>query len=131
MLTETKNWMDSSEYDFTTAEHMLQTGRYIYVVFMCHLAMEKLLKAILHEVTGSLPPKTHDLIYLLKLANVPMPDHLLEFVGKINSASIVTRYPEDLSRILSAYPAAVAREYFNKSQEVLEWLRQDRRLTEL
>ena len=129
MLTETKNWIDSSEYDFTTAKHMLQRGRYIYVVFMCHLAIEKLLKAILHEVTGSLPPKTHDLIYLLKLAHLHMPDHLSEFVGKINSASIVTRYPEDLSRILSAYPAAVAREYFNRSREVLEWLRQDRRLT--
>jgi HEPN domain-containing protein len=129
MRPETKNWMDSSEYDFTTAEHMLQTSRYIYVVFMCHLAIEKLLKAILHEVTGSLPPKTHDLIYLLKLADVEMPDHLLVFVGKINSASIVTRYPEDLSRILSAYPATVARDYFNQSREVLEWLKQDRRLT--
>jgi HEPN domain-containing protein len=97
---------------------------------MCHLAIEKLLKAILHEVTGSPPPKTHDLIYLLKLADVHMPDHLLEFIGKVNSASIVTRYPEDLSKILSAYPAAVARDYFNKAREVLEWLRQDRRLRE-
>lgn len=129
MRTETKSWIDSSDYDFTTAEHMLQTGRYIYVVFMCHLAMEKLLKAIVHEMTGNLPPQTHDLIYLLKLADVHMPDHLLEFMGKINSASIVTRYPEDLSRILSAYPLAVARDYFNQSREVLEWLRQDRRLT--
>ena len=119
MLTETKNWIDSSEYDFTTAKHMLQRDRYIYVVFMCHLTIGKLLKAILHEVTGSLPPKTHDLIYLLKLAPLHMSDHLSEFVGKINSASIVTRYPEDLSKILSAYPAAVAREYFNRSREVL------------
>ena len=79
------------------------------------------MKAILHEVTGSLPPKTHDLIYLLKLADVHMPDHLLVFVGKINSASIVTRYPEDLSRILSAYPVTVARDYFSQSREVLEW----------
>ena len=130
MLKETKNWMDSSEYDFTTAEHMLQTGRYIYVVFMCHLAIEKLLKAILHEVTGSPPPKTHDLIYLLKLADVHMPDYLLEFTGKVNSASIVTRYPEDLSKILFAYPEVVARDYFNKAREVLEWLRQEKRLRE-
>ena len=108
---------------------MLQTGRYIYVVFMCHLAIEKLFKAILHEVAGSPPPKTHDLIYLLKLADVHMPDHLLEFIGKVNSASIVTRYPEDLSKILSSFPAAVARDYFNKAREVLEWLRQDRRLS--
>lgn len=101
MLTETKNWIDSSDYDFTTANHMLQTGRYIYVIFMCHLAIEKLLKGILHEVTGSLPSKTHDLISLLKLADLQMPDHLSEFIGKINNASVVTRYPEDLTKILS------------------------------
>jgi len=129
MRPETKNWMVSSEYDFTTAEHMLQTGRYIYVIFMCHLAIEKLLKAILHEGTGNLPPKTHDLISLLKLAEIQMPDDLLVFIGKVNSASVVTRYPEDLSKILSAYPAGIAKDYFNQSREVLEWLRQDRRLT--
>src|SRR4030042_3129996 len=123
MLKETQNWIDSSDYDFITADHMLQTERHIYVVFMCHLAIEKLLKAILHEVTGSPPPKTHDLIYLLKLADVHMPDYLLEFTGKVNSASIVTRYPEDLSKILSAYSAVVARDYFNKAREVLEWLK--------
>jgi len=128
MLGETKNWIDSSEYDFTTAEHMLQTGRNIYVVFMCHLAIEKLLKAILHEMVGTPPPKTHDLIYLLKLADVHMPDPLLEFVGKVNNASIVTRYPEDLTKILSSFPAAVAKDYFIKAREVLEWLKQDKRL---
>jgi hypothetical protein len=36
----------------------------------------------LHELAGSPPPKTHDLIYLLKLADVHMPDHLLEFPEK-------------------------------------------------
>src|SRR4030042_1554598 len=128
MLKETQNWIDSSDYDFITADHMLQTERYIYVVFMCHLAIEKLLKAILHEVSGSLPSKTHDLIYLLKMADVRMPDHLSEFIGKINNASVVTRYPEDLSQILSAYPASVARDYFNKAREVLEWLKKDKRL---
>jgi len=33
-------------------------------------------------IAGSPPPKTHDLIYLLKLADVHMPDHLLEFPEK-------------------------------------------------
>jgi HEPN domain-containing protein len=40
-----QNWIDSAEYDLETARHMLKTGRYLYVVFMCHLALEKTLKA--------------------------------------------------------------------------------------
>jgi hypothetical protein len=39
-----------------------------------------------------------------------MPENFLEFVGKINNASIVMRYPEDLSRIINAYPEVVAKE---------------------
>lgn len=128
MLKETKNWIDSSDYDFKTPEHMLQTGRYIYVIFMCHIAIEKLLKALVHETTGKLPPKTHDLIYLLRIADVHMPEKILEFVGKINSASVVTRYPEDLSKIINAYPEVIAKEYFNNTGEVLNWIRQDKRL---
>lgn len=131
MLKETKNWIESSDYDAQTATHMLQTGRYIYVIFMCHLAIEKLLKAIVHEDTGKLPHKTHDLIYLLQITKINLPEHLLEFVGKINNASIVTRYPEDLSKIISAYPERVAKEYLNCTYEVITWLKQDARLMKL
>lgn len=29
-------WIEMSDYDFDTAKAMLQTGRYLYVGFMCH-----------------------------------------------------------------------------------------------
>lgn len=49
MKKETENWLAMVEYDLITARHMLGTGRYVYVIFMCHLAMEKALKAIVCE----------------------------------------------------------------------------------
>ena len=45
MKKEVKNWLDSAKYDLETAEHMFNTGRYVYTIFMCHLALEKILKA--------------------------------------------------------------------------------------
>lgn len=103
---------------------MLATGRFLYVVFMCHLALEKMLKAHVTEVTQSVPPKTHDLIYLVKKSGLVLPQSYLEFIGKINSASVPTRYPEDLQRILVQYPEPIARDYLEKTEEVLQWLRQ-------
>ena len=38
-------WTDLSDYDFDTAEAMLVSGRYLYVGFMCHQSIEKILKA--------------------------------------------------------------------------------------
>jgi HEPN domain-containing protein len=39
-----KYWIDLSDYDLETAEAMLSSGRYLYVGFMCHKAIEKIIK---------------------------------------------------------------------------------------
>ena len=124
MKEETNNWLDMVEYDLTTAKQMLKTGRFVYVVFMCHLAIEKALKAIVCEETNKVPPKTHDLIYLINLGRVVLSGDLLDFVGVINNAGIVTRYPEDLSKLVSSYPRDIAKVYLEKTQEVIKCLRQ-------
>ncbi len=124
MKPDTRNWLDMSEYDVETARHMLATGRYLYVVFMCHLALEKMLKAHVTAVTQSIPPKTHDLIYLVKQSGLAMPQPYLDFIGKINNASVPTRYPDDLPKMIAQYPESVVRDYLERTEEVLQWLRQ-------
>ena len=59
-------WLKQSDYDLKTAKAMLDAGRFIYCVFMCHLALEKILKAFVAIETKQLPPKTHDLIALIR-----------------------------------------------------------------
>jgi predicted nucleotidyltransferase/HEPN domain-containing protein len=90
MRPDTQNWIALSDYDLETARHMLATGRFLYVIFMCHLALEKMLKAHFTEVTQSIPPKTHDLIYLIRKSGLELPQAHLEFIGKINNASVPT-----------------------------------------
>ena len=43
----TRKWLDRVTYDLETAKAMLQTKRYIYVVFMCQQPIEKCLTAVL------------------------------------------------------------------------------------
>ncbi len=128
MRKDTENFLFSSEYDFSTAKHMLETGRHIYVIFMCHMAIEKAMKAIVAETTDKVPPKTHNLIYLIKLANLSVPQDMFDFIAKINNASVVTRYPEDFKRLLEDYPEDIAKEYLKNTEKVLKWLKQNERL---
>jgi HEPN domain-containing protein len=121
---DTRNWIDLAEYDLETATHMLQTGRYLYVVFLCHLSLEKMLKAHVTETTQSIPTKTHDLIYLVKKSTLDIPPAFLEFIGKINTASIPTRYPEDLQRALKEYTQAIVENYLRQTREIIRWLKQ-------
>lgn len=124
MRPDTQNWINLSDYDLETARHMLTTGRFLYVVFMCHLALEKMLKAHFTEITQTIPTKTHDLIYLVKKCGLDLPQPHLEFIGKVNNASVPTRYPEDLQQMIAQYPEPIARAYLAQTEEVLRWLRQ-------
>ena len=95
---------------------------------MCHIAIEKLLKAIVAEVVEKSPPKTHNLLYLIKEAGLKIPQHLFDFVAKINNTSIATRYLEDFRELLASYPKNVTKNYLRSAEEVLKWLRQNVRL---
>ncbi len=130
MHKDTANWIALADYDIETARHMLETGRYLYVVFLCHLALEKMLKAHVAEVTQTIPAKTHDLIYLVKNGKLELPERHLDFIGKINTASIPTRYPDDLQRALKEYPKSVAEDYLSQTQEILKWLKKHPNLSE-
>lgn len=124
MRKDSSNWIALADYDIETARHMLKTGRYLYVVFLCHLSLEKILKAHVAEVTQNLPIKTHDLIYLVKTSALQIPDKFLDFIGKINTASIPTRYPDDLQKSLKEYPKSVVKNYLTQTEEIIEWLKQ-------
>ena len=124
MLKATREWVKQAEYDIDTAEQMLFAGRYLYVVFFCHLAIEKMLKAAVTERTAQPPPRTHNLILLAQLARLSVPREHAEFIGKIGDASIVTRYPQDLSQALTEYTEPMARLYLQHSKEVLRWIKE-------
>jgi HEPN domain-containing protein len=68
------------------------------------------------------------LIYLVKASKLELPERYLDFVGKINTASIPTRYPDDLQRSLKEYPESIARDYLNQTQEIIKWLKQHQNL---
>ena len=128
MKKTTKNWIDTANYDLKTAKAMLTSGRYIYVVFMCHLSLEKMIKAILSSEIKELPPKSHSLLYLAQKASIEFPDDLQEFIDQLDNVSIATRYPEDLNRMSKEFTELKSEEVFNFTRRTLRWLKQDKRL---
>lgn len=124
---EVKNWLDSAQYDLKTAEDMFKAGRYIYTIFMCHLALEKILKAKVQEITARVPPKTHNLRYLVKLGKLAIPDDLpedmFEVLSRLSDVSIPTRYPKDFDKLVKSYNKEIAYKYLVKSKEIFEWIK--------
>lgn len=120
MKPQTEHWLEMAEYDLGTAEALFKSRRYVYVVFMCHLCLEKALKACVAELTDAFPPYTHNLANLLEIAKLDPPEEQSDFVYKISRLGVVTRYPEDLKQ----FQRFQAREYIERTREVFAWLKQ-------
>ena len=125
MKKTTQNWLKSSEYDLKTAAFLLKSKRYIYVVFMCHLSLEKTLKAILSEVFRELPPYTHNLNRLLELGGITLPEDMQSFLNTINLQNVPTRYPEDFSRLSKELDGKTAAEYMRQTKRIILWLKKN------
>jgi HEPN domain-containing protein len=118
-----KEWMDQSTYDFETANAMFKAARYIYAVFMCHLAVEKALKGVYAKTLKKEPPKTHDLTYLVKNITIELPYGLGLFVDDLNDLSVPTRYPDELKGLLRQYNKLRTKKMLSDTKEVLQWLK--------
>ncbi len=123
MRKTTLNWIMAADYDLKTAESLLKAKRKIYVIFLCHLAIEKTLKAIISEKQAKLPPYTHNLVHLLELTELILPEKLSNFLELINDKSVPMRYPEDVVRLEKQFGIQVTRDYLKKTKEVLLWLK--------
>jgi len=118
-------WIERAEYDLETAKAMLQTGRYLYVGFMCQQTVEKAFKGVIAK-GGTFPPKTHSLARLAELAYL---DNMLSgeqnnLLDELYPLSIEARYPshkEMLSRTLNKQTCA---EYIRKTEAMLQWIKE-------
>ncbi|MGE5340992.1 MAG: HEPN domain-containing protein [Candidatus Omnitrophota bacterium] len=116
-------WLKQAEYDLDTANVMLDTGRYIYTIFMCHLSIEKALKGLYAKKFQKSPPKTHSLNYLCELMSVEPPEKFQDFLDNLNNLSVPTRYPDELEKLLKDFKKDLTQNIFEQSKELLSWLK--------
>jgi len=120
---ESQEWLTQASYDFDAARYMFDGKRYGYAVFMCHLCIEKALKGMYQKMVNEVPPKTHNLIYLIEEMHVDMPESMRTFLVTLNQVSVVTRYPDDLARMQHAYTEQVVQKILQTTEEILLWIK--------
>lgn len=123
MCKQPVEWFNQADYDMDTADVMFENGRYIYAVFMCHLAIEKALKGLHAKMLGETPPNTHNLIFLVEKIKLELPVELYSFTSTLSGVSIPTRYPDELQRIHRDYSQTRTEELLKKGRETLQWLK--------
>ena len=102
---------------------MYSGGRFFYAVFMCHLAVEKALKGLFQQKLQEIPPKTHNLVYLLNRIGIRPDENIGKIITKLSEASIATRYPEDIEVLKKDYTQEAAKQILSQTKEALVWIK--------
>ena len=119
-------WVEIAEYDLETARAMLQTGRYLYVGFMCHQVIEKMLKGHYQLARGETPPYTHNLKYLAEMSGLieEMSAKQREFLSRLLPLNVEARYPERKQELLSSLNPGVCTRILSSTEELQSWIKQ-------
>ncbi len=105
--------------DLDAAQSLLDVGKPRHGMFYAHLALEKVLKALVMKATGVAPPKIHDLKRLAKLVGIGIDRRTEQFLGAMNYYQIASRYLEarghEIQRSTANYD-------FRRTKELFECL---------
>jgi HEPN domain-containing protein len=117
-------WINSSEKDFLTMNDMYKTNHYDWALFMGHLTIEKLLKALYLKITGNHPPLTHDLRRLAEEMNLSLTEERQIQLDSISRFNIRTRYDDYKQSFYKLCTVKFTDEWVSKIKECRSWIRQ-------
>jgi len=118
-----KYWIDLSKEDIDVAQVLLDGGKIIYSGFMCHLSVEKALKAKI-EHSGYTPQKIHNLIRIAELGGVLdlMNDEQIMLLKMLNPLQIEARYPAYKQQYGTALSSEQCAFLITQVKEMIAWI---------
>lgn len=119
-------WVELSDYDLETAEVMLKSKRFLYVGFMCHQVIEKILKALYVSTLKVTPPYSHNLTVLAKDMSIfeELSDNQKDFIDLIRPLNVEARYPSYKDRINQILNQKKCRDILTQTKDFQLWIKQ-------
>lgn len=119
-------WLDIAEYDLVTADSMYTSGRYLYVVFMCQQALEKLAKGLYAFYIDESVPRVHNISFILgkvtETINVITEEETLALFDKLAAYYVQGRYPSFKEKISQTIDENEAKDILRASKEAFQWI---------
>nr|PZN08635.1 MAG: DNA-binding protein [Caldicoprobacter oshimai] len=115
-------WVDTALRDYNTMLHLYETGDYHWSLFIGHLVIEKLIKAIYVKNVSDNPPRIHDLSRLAEKALIHTTDEQKEVLDLLTTFNINVRYPDYKHEFYKKCTKEYAWENIERIREMKEWL---------
>lgn len=96
-----RKWLEQVDEDILTAETLFDSGRWLYIGFLCHQAVEKVIKAFWLATRDDEPIYLHNHFRLLEGCGLKaeLSDEQRRFIEIMSPMYIAGRYPEYKSQV--------------------------------
>ena len=117
-------WMTLSESDWKAAVHLCASRSYVQSLFFVHLALEKLLKAMIVRASSKHAPYGHDLVYLLGKTGLDCPEQIIDKLRVIGTFNMESRYPDENLSFHKKANKIFCDKWIDEGKMVRKWLAQ-------
>ncbi len=88
------HWVETTNDDFETMNQLFKSKSYNWALFVGHISVEKLLKALYVKLHGKHAPTIHNLYRLAELFKINLTDEFSDSLDTITSFNINARYDD-------------------------------------
>lgn len=117
------HWVDSSDSDFKTMTDLFVTRNNHWALFMGHLLIEKLLKALYVKNLNDYPPSIHDLRRLCEKVGVVLDSDRQILFDSISRFNINARYDDYKQSFYKLCTDSFTTEWIEKIIECRKWIK--------
>ena len=119
-----KNWITSSDDDYETMVAMFSTQRYSWSLFVGHLLIEKLLKALYVKINNKYPPYIHNLLRLAESCELKLTEDQSLFFATVTAFNINARYDDFKMSFQQKCTPEFTIHWFEEIKKNRQWIKQ-------
>ncbi len=116
-------WVSEAEESLGVARHLFEKEDYSYSLFFGHLAIEKVIKAILAQRSKQQIPRSHNLLRLAQEADIDITDELKHTLIRITTFNLESRYPDYKKEFRRKCTEQFTAKELERVEEILVWLK--------
>lgn len=114
-------WREHSTSALDSAAALYKSKQWLHALFFCHLAIEKILKAVVIKQTKQQPPFVHNLTYLAGKTDLELTKEQVAFLESSNKYNLEGRYPEYRSGLAAQVDRKLVQQQLQITQEFVAW----------
>lgn len=123
-INKVRYWHELADYDIESAEVMFRGGKWIYVAFMCHQAIEKAIKSHWCAVKKEDVPYLHNLMKLAQSCGLltKMTSEQQNLMAELMPMNIECRYPTYKESLASVLTEDYCKDLLDRTIELKLWI---------